>query len=306
MPIEGPDFICVGMPKAGTGWLYDQTIEHPDFWMPPVKEIRYLDNPVTNMERAANRLGRDFKRAGEGGERKERDERDQLFLERAAALHGKPMDIHAYANMFAVKGDKLTGDVTPAYAALEEDVIAQIGEHLPQVKVVLLLRDPVSRTWSHFCMKNRGGRFDDKFLRNPAKLKKLIESSRNVEERSVPTRIVERWKRSAPNVAFRHFFFDDLAKRPDWFRNEILTFIGGDPEKQSGALEAGYNRKAAKPKMELTPELEAVIVEHLREELRACAREFGGPAVEWAEKYGVFGRRAKRKRRAGKATAEAA
>jgi hypothetical protein len=35
---DGPDFLCVGVPKAGTGWLFDQLNAHPDFWMPPVKE----------------------------------------------------------------------------------------------------------------------------------------------------------------------------------------------------------------------------------------------------------------------------
>jgi hypothetical protein len=291
MAIEGPDFICVGMPKAGTGWLYDQTVDHPDFWMPPVKEIRYLDNPITKMERATNRLGREYKRGGAEGERRARDARDQAFLERASALDGKPMDIHAYAHMFNVKGDSLTGDVTPAYAALEEDIIAQVGEHLPQVKVLLLIRDPVARTWSHFCMKHRGGRFDDRYLTNPIKFRKLLESSRNIEERSVPTKIIERWKRAAPNVAFRHFFFDDLAERPDWFRREVFGFIGGDPDKPSGGLEAGYNRKSGDAKLEMTPEIEAIIVEHLRPELRACARELGGHAITWAEKYDVFPRR---------------
>jgi Sulfotransferase family len=291
MATEGPDFICVGMPKAGTSWLYDQTVDHPDFWMPPVKEIRYLDNPITKTARAANRLGREYKRGGAEGERRKRDERDQAFLERAIALDGKPMDIHAYADLFNVKGNSLTGDVTPAYAALEESVIAQVAEHLPQVKVVLLIRDPVSRTWSHFCMKHRGGKFDDRYLTNPVKFKKLLEKSRNIEERSVPTKIVERWKRAAPNVAFRHFFFDDLAQRPDWFRREVLTFIGGDPDKQSGGLEAGYNRKSQNAKVELSPEIEAIIVEHLRPELRACAREFGEHASEWADKYNVFPKR---------------
>jgi hypothetical protein len=304
MAIEGPDFICVGMPKAGTGWLYDQTVAHPDFWMPPVKEIRYLDNQITNMERAANRLGREFKRAGETGERQERDARDQQFLERASSLHGKPMDIRAYASMFSMKGDRLTGDVTPAYAALEEDVIAQVAEHLPQVKVILLMRDPVSRTWSHFCMKHRGGRFEEKYLTNPAKFQKLLENSRNVEERSMPTRIVERWKRAAPNVAFRHFFFDDLVQRPDRFRRDVFHFIGADPEKPSGTLAAGYNRKASAPKLELTPEIEAMIVDYLRHELRACAREFGGHAKQWAMKYNVLHRRAQK--RAAEAAAAAA
>jgi hypothetical protein len=38
-----PDFLCVGAQKAGTSWLYRELEPHPDFWMPPVKELHYLD-----------------------------------------------------------------------------------------------------------------------------------------------------------------------------------------------------------------------------------------------------------------------
>ena len=39
-----PDFLCVGAQKAGTSWLYRQVEAHSDFWMPPMKELHYLDN----------------------------------------------------------------------------------------------------------------------------------------------------------------------------------------------------------------------------------------------------------------------
>ena len=47
-----PDFLCVGMEKAATRWAYDQLrwADHPDFWMPPVKELRYLYSAVPRME----------------------------------------------------------------------------------------------------------------------------------------------------------------------------------------------------------------------------------------------------------------
>ena len=40
---RGPDFICIGAQKAGTRWLFDQLAFHPGFWMPPVKELHYLN-----------------------------------------------------------------------------------------------------------------------------------------------------------------------------------------------------------------------------------------------------------------------
>ena len=57
-----PDFLCVGAQKGGTSWLYRQLEPHPDFWMPPMKELHYLDNlnrtkrqhpPRSNDERDA-------------------------------------------------------------------------------------------------------------------------------------------------------------------------------------------------------------------------------------------------------------
>ncbi len=40
------------MQKAGTGWAYDQLQYHPDFWMPPLKEIHYLDRDAPTFGNA--------------------------------------------------------------------------------------------------------------------------------------------------------------------------------------------------------------------------------------------------------------
>ncbi len=78
---EGPDFICIGLPKAGTGWLYDQLDNHPDFWMPPVKELLYLEAAVSKM-RFVKPTGKP--RGGGLGDRRVHrenlDERDTAFL----------------------------------------------------------------------------------------------------------------------------------------------------------------------------------------------------------------------------------
>ncbi len=46
-----PDFLCVGAQKAGTTWLYQQLDSHPDFWMPPIKELHYFDE-LSKVQRA--------------------------------------------------------------------------------------------------------------------------------------------------------------------------------------------------------------------------------------------------------------
>jgi hypothetical protein len=39
----GPDFLCIGLQKAGTRWLYDQLSHAKGVWLPPIKEIGYFD-----------------------------------------------------------------------------------------------------------------------------------------------------------------------------------------------------------------------------------------------------------------------
>src|ERR1041385_8709171 len=110
---DGPDFICVGMVKAATHWLYHQLRYHPDFWMPPVKELRYLNKPLPTMANVLDRLHRLENRAE--SLRRPPDDPKLMFLKEAGALAGTPMDVEKYARLFRFKGKLLSGDVSPGY-----------------------------------------------------------------------------------------------------------------------------------------------------------------------------------------------
>src|SRR6476660_1146062 len=108
--VTGPDFICIGMPKAGTGWFYDQLSHHPDFWMPPAKELHYLDRPVPKLKNSVRLLETWDVIARRGGRRGLAwGERERAFLVDAAACAGQPMNIERYAALFRHKGDFLSG-----------------------------------------------------------------------------------------------------------------------------------------------------------------------------------------------------
>src|SRR3954467_511239 len=139
-PVDGPDFICIGMPKAGTGWFYDQLSHHPDFWMPPAKELHYLDRTVPRLKNSRQLLEKWEIMA----ERAERHgfawgEPERAFLEDVVSCAGQPMDIARYARLFRHKGDLLSGDTSPGYCTLTEDVVAEIAAKLPLTKIVLLV-----------------------------------------------------------------------------------------------------------------------------------------------------------------------
>jgi hypothetical protein len=181
----------------------------------------------------------------------------------------------------------LSGDITPVYTGLSDDVVTQVGANFPNVRIVLLLRDPVSRTWSQLSMVHRSGGFNTDLLSNPARFRKVLERSKPIRRVSFPTAVAERWAQHAPNVAFRHFFFDDIASQPTETRRDILTFIGADPTKGSGDIAPDHNKKSSAAKLTLTDDIKAEMVDFFADEIRACATRFGGHAITWAQNYGI-------------------
>jgi hypothetical protein len=268
---ECPDFLCVGAQKAGTSWLYQQLEPHPDFWMPPVKELHYLDQLNRTKRFHPPRCG---------------DERDASFLESMEKLSGRfYLDLESYGRLFRYKGERLSGDISPAYSTLSDEIIERVVNHFPNLKVVFLARDPVARAWSQLSMGVRLGminRFD------PTDPKEVIRNLLNpgVLVRSHPSKIVARWKRYVRPENFRVYFFDDLKENPAELRRSILYFLGGDPEKPSGQLKPGENNNAGRDKLRLTTKVRDRIARFFEQELKACAAELGGRAKSWPGRYG--------------------
>ncbi len=288
----GPDFICFGAQKAGTRWLYDQLQFHPDFWMPPVKEMHYFDKPKrrrrpsveTRRSAATNDLAAlNRKRAADL--RRPLDERDLAYLDQFAAMVGG-IDFASYAGLFKFRDGRLSGDITPAYSKLDDDMVGQIAMHFPDAKYLFVAREPISRFWSQvrmdkFVKERIAGKIDTQKIRT-------LLSHPDYDERSYASRIVARWRCFVSPDRLRVFFFDDLLSDPAAHRARILSFLGADADKPSGALHPGFDRKQDRiPNIEMTDDVRAILIEHFEDELRACAREFGGPAELWPQRYGL-------------------
>jgi hypothetical protein len=116
-----PDYIIAGAQKSGTTSLWAYLSEHPDVDPPMTKEMSFFD---VNYDRGMNWYRMHF-----------------------------PLDTSEDAN-----GDTrpamLTGEST-AYYMFHPLAPARIAQELPRVKVILLLRNPVSRAFSHYQLKLR-------------------------------------------------------------------------------------------------------------------------------------------------------
>jgi len=277
----GPDFFCVGAQKGGTGWLYEQLRSHPDFWMPPVKELHYFDR-LWRSPQAARKPGGRINLA----RRRARDERDLRFLEVMETLAQNPdIDLDRYADLFSSKGPLLSGDITPGYSTLESEMIEQIIRRFPEAKITFLARDPVERAWSHLSMWVRQEAIapfhsDD--------LDRITQHLRRpeVERRSYPSKIVGSWRQHVRPELFRVYFFDDLKRDSAELRGSIVEFLGGDAGKRSGELAVDHNTKGKREKLDLTESVRSHLARFFERELKACADELGGPARDWPARYG--------------------
>lgn len=108
-----PSFIIIGAQKAGTSALFKMLARHPQVLAPAVKELHFFDNDANYAKG---------------------------FAHYRAQFPLKPLG-----------GRKVTFEATPSY--LFVDTCAErMHRHLPDVRLVAVLRDPVKRAYSAWNM----------------------------------------------------------------------------------------------------------------------------------------------------------
>ena len=60
--------------------------------------------------------------------------------------------LFSYSGNFKNGLGKVKGEITPAYSILQIEKICLIKKLMPRVKLILLLRNPIERAWSHALM----------------------------------------------------------------------------------------------------------------------------------------------------------
>lgn len=129
-----PTFLLIGTAKAGTTSLYHLLRQHPEVFMPEVKEPRffaYVDDPPA-ME-------------GPG---------DRASNEAAGAVYS----MEDYRALFeGVDDETAVGEASVNYL-YSETAPRRIREHVPNVQLIAILRNPIERAYSHYLHLLRAGR----------------------------------------------------------------------------------------------------------------------------------------------------
>ena len=308
--LTGPDFLCVGMQKGGTGFIYECLQNLDSFRMPMRKEIHYFDRlgeiqpgGIRFLRGVSRKLGSnawcsedlvDFfqnlkprwflKRKIMAGRAVHRiDAKNILFLKKFSLfVHHGPND-QAYQDLFSPYSNYMTGDITPGYSRLGIDEIRRVRELLPGVKIIISVREPVARLWSQLNMGarrqfkeeyNRAPRQSDikvfDALLSPDRLVELVKNDRYMS-RSMATEVYRKWGEVYGQENILIVNFEDLIRRTELVLDKIFELLEVPAQRD---IKIPLNIKEKTLKIELDDVRRDIVESALGDELYNFDRAF--------------------------------
>lgn len=124
-----PDFLIVGTARAGTTFLYQTLCNHPGIFMPWKKEPMFFYSWGKPLQSTYN--------------------------PKLTKVLWIINNLENYLNLFhSAKTNQLQGEASTWYLAEYDTVIPNIkklyGNSFNQLKIIMVLRNPVNRAWSHY------------------------------------------------------------------------------------------------------------------------------------------------------------
>lgn len=212
--LSAPDFLIIGAQKAGTSSLYAWLTQHPDVLPAREKELHYFDRRIES-EPIDGYLA-DF-----------------------------PLEIRMRSLRRLRGREVVTGEATPVYL-FHPSVPAAVHHHLPSVKLIVLLRDPVERAVSQYWMEfNRGNETLTLEEALAAEVERTGSDFERIRRGEQPDRFfwtgtyvarghyaeqLERWLDLFPRSQMLILEFENLVADPGSVYRRTLEFLGVDPD----------------------------------------------------------------------------
>ena len=281
-----PTFLGIGAPRAGTTWLHANLKKHPEIWLTPVKEIHYFDSIQRGALRGPFYRRHLRKRAGRYLSRetyRDRWREGRLFSELAWDIRFfvPPRTHRWYRRIFRPGPGQIAGEITPAYSILKPELVEQVREVNPDLRIIYLLRDPVERSWSSAIsgLARRRGRSPEKIT--DKQLLRHFQRQAHVL-RTDYLRTYENWERVFGRDQIFVGFLDEIQEDPRDLLLRLYRFLGVTAAEEH--IPAGLGRKVNSSKEYSTAIPENVRI-HLAElylpQLQELSARFGEPATAW-------------------------
>lgn len=205
--LKYPNVFVLGVPRAGTTSIHYAFSSRADISVPSTKEPGYLHY--------CNGAVRDFSGPGDN-----------------VATIRKVQDYKDYLSLFDWDR-KFVVDVTPSYFS-DREALSNIAEKCQSPKVIVILRDPVGRAFSHYSKFKSLGRETLPFLEALTKGGERVSAGWNynwdyVQQSSYSSNLLFCMdKFGADNVHV--VFYNDIVNDSAGTLSSMLEFLGADPE----------------------------------------------------------------------------
>ncbi len=201
-----PNFLIIGAAKSGTTALHHYLRQHPQVYMSPQKETNFFAFE-----------GRNVAFTGPGDE---------------GTSNSAITSLHAYEKQFEAASDELAiGEASPWYL-YSSSAAANIRRHLPDAKLIVVLRNPVDRAFSSYLHVVRDGRenlsFEDGLLAEEDRIRRGWEYIWHYRRAGLYTEQVERFLTLFGREQLRFYLYDDFLADPALLLSDVYEFLGVD------------------------------------------------------------------------------
>ncbi len=292
----GPAFIGIGAQKAGTTWLYSQLCQHPNIWMPPIKELHYFDRSPQYASPSGLDTSSAFRRL------RSRDpyhrhqsskivrslpgyivSGNQKMLKWSLRWLLGNCDDRWYQSLFDLRIPGLiSGEITPAYSILNTDDIEWMSRLCPSAKIVLFVREPVDRAWSAMRFYKKIGRYRGELDCVSNAL--AVLSDEEHRRRGDYASIIENFTRFFRPNQILICFYDCIKDKPKQLLAEIFSFLGV-PAVPSDERQL-FTKRNVSPPHNMPLEVRDWLVDTYKPSIERLATKYGGYFTYWYENLG--------------------
>ena len=247
-----PDFLIIGAARCGTTWLYECLNAHPQVYLPASKR----PEPHFFMKQAEYERGLSYYS-------------DRYFADVGSAL---------------VAGEASTSYMYQPYVA------PRIAHHLPEVKLIVILRNPADRAFSNYTVSSRNGLETLPFPRAiREEAARLAHPQSSFEREICPFAYIDRGRYYAQLALYLELFprdrlhvllFDDIVHQPADLLHGTYEFLGVDTDFLPGQLPQRSNAADYKGAVAGADD-RSYILGQLADDLSSLARWLGRDLSHW-------------------------
>lgn len=214
-----PNFFIVGAAKSGTTSLYNYLRQHPQIYLPPIKEVYFFATDIDNTKFRSNYA-------------KDVNINIDKWLEsgmKTDIFQAYINDWEKYKSLFRfAKDKKAIGEMTNAYLYSTQSA-KNILQKFPAAKIIMILRNPVERLFSHYLMDLRtgyeSGNFMEELKKDMSKTEKGWGISNLYVELGMYYEQVKRFVDTFPHGQVKIFLYEEFKNDPDKVLKDICRFL---------------------------------------------------------------------------------